>query len=136
MTPVDPTVRQAAGVRPVAPAAPARTGRAADAAPGFDRMLQGRLQAGQATAAEPLRWSAHARDRLVQRGIQVTPEMAARLEDAVGRAAAKGSRDTLVLVDGTAFVVSARNRVVITAVDQEGLRDQVFTNIDSAVLAR
>jgi flagellar operon protein len=135
MTPIDPTVRGAAGVRPVAPA-PSGAPRAADpAASGFDRMLQGRLQGAQAPA-EPLRWSAHARDRLVQRGIQVTPEVAARLEDAVTRAAAKGSRDTLVLVDQTAFVVSARNRVVITAVDQEGLKEQVFTNIDSAVLAR
>ena len=39
------------------------------------------------------------------------------------------------MVDNTAFVVSVKNRVVITAVDREGLKDQVFTNIDSAVLA-
>jgi len=129
-------LRATAGARPaerVAPvAAPAGRG-GVPAAPGFERMLADRLRT---QPAEALRWSAHARDRLVQRGLQVTPEVASRLEDAVARAAAKGSRDSLVLVDDLAFVVSVANRVVITAVDREGLRDQVFTNIDSAVLAR
>ena len=59
----------------------------------------------------------------------------ARLGDGVDRAAAKGSRDSLVLVDQTAFVVSVRNRTVITAVDREHMREQVFTNIDSAVIS-
>ena len=53
---------------------------------------------------------------------------------AVDRAAAKGARESLVLVDDTAFVVSVRNRTVITAVDRARMRDQVFTNIDSAVI--
>lgn len=111
--------------------APSRRG--AVPAGGFDRVLAERLRT---PPAEALRWSAHARDRLAQRGLQVTPEVADRLEDAVRRAAAKGSRDSLVLVDDMAFVVSVANRVVVTAVDREGLKDQVFTNIDSAVLAR
>lgn len=115
-----------------APVAPGRAGRGG--APGFDRLLADRL--AQTGTAEPLKWSAHARDRLAQRGIQITPEVAQRLEDAVARAGAKGSKESLVLVDKLAFVVSVANRVVITAVDQEGLKDQVFTNIDSAVLAR
>jgi flagellar operon protein len=81
-----------------------------------------------------VRWSAHARDRLAERGISVTPEVAARLEGAVGAAAAKGGRDSLVLVDDLAFVVSVANRTVITAVESDALRSRVFTNIDSAVL--
>ena len=47
----------------------------------------------------------------------------------------KGSRDSVVFVDGTAFVVSIRNKTVITAVDREHMREHVFTNIDSAVIA-
>lgn len=123
---------------PVSPArtAPVTPGRASGrGGAGFDRLLADRL-ATTGTSTEPLKWSAHARDRLAQRGIQVTPEVAQRLEDAVARAGAKGSKESLVLVDKLAFVVSVANRVVITAVDQEGLKDQVFTNIDSAVLAR
>jgi flagellar operon protein len=72
--------------------------------------------------------------RLSQREIGVTPEMQQRLEGAVDRLAAKGGRESVVLVDRLAFVVSVANRTVITAVDQAGMRDQVFTNIDSAVL--
>jgi flagellar operon protein len=58
-----------------------------------------------------------------------------RLEAGVARAAGKGARDSVVFVDGTAFVVSVRNRTVITAVDPEHMREHVFTNIDSAVIA-
>ncbi len=58
-----------------------------------------------------------------------------RLDDGVTRAAGKGAREAVVFVDGTAFVVSVRNRTVITAVDRDHMRDHVFTNIDSAVIA-
>ena len=73
--------------------------------------------------------------RLSQRQISVTPEMQQRLEGAVDKLAAKGGRESIVLMDQMAFVVSVTNRTVITAVDQAGMRDQVFTNIDSAVLS-
>jgi flagellar operon protein len=78
--------------------------------------------------------SAHARERIERREIPFDGPVAARLEAAVDRAAAKGGRESLVLVDDTAFVVSVRNRTVITAVDRARMRDQVFTNIDSAVI--
>ena len=73
--------------------------------------------------------------RLERRGIAVEPGTLQRLDDGVGRAAGKGSRDAVVFVDGTAFVVSVKNKTVITAVDREHMRDHVFTNIDSAVIA-
>lgn len=131
MTP-DPTVRvRGGGVAPVERGA--RHGAVAGpGAPGFDRVLRQKLQTG--ASPEPLRWSAHARDRLAQRQITITPEVAQRLDEAVAKAAVKGAKESLVLVDKLAFVVSITNRTVITAVDQAGLRDQVFTNIDSAVL--
>ena len=53
----------------------------------------------------------------------------------VSRAAAKGSRESLVLADDAAFVVSVRNRAAVTAVGQEHMKEQVFTNTDSAVIA-
>jgi flagellar operon protein len=95
-------------------------------------MLARRLEGAQ--SPEPLRWSAHAKERLVQRRIAITPDDLQRLEGAVAKAADKGSRDSLVLMDDMAFVVSVKNRVVITAVDRTGMKDQVFSNIDSAVL--
>ena len=125
-------------ITPVGPltgtAAPPASRRAGGTgAEGFDRILGTKLR--PADSAGALRWSAHAVQRLSQREIAVTPEMQQRLEGAVDRLAAKGGRESVVLVDRMAFVVSVSNRTVITAVDQAGMRDQVFTNIDSAVLS-
>jgi flagellar operon protein len=90
-------------------------------------------QAGQPTTS--VNFSNHALARLQRRGIEVDAPTAQRLDAGVSRAAAKGSRDAVVLVDGTAFVVAVRNRTVVTAVDSAHMRDHVFTNIDSAVIA-
>ena len=82
-----------------------------------------------------LRFSSHALQRIERRGIGLGDEVVDRLKSGIARAAGKGSRESVVLVDGTAFVVSIRNRTVITAVDEEHMREHVFTNIDSAVIA-
>ncbi|HEX3047301.1 MAG TPA: flagellar biosynthesis protein, partial [Bacillota bacterium] len=58
------------------------------------------------------------------------------LRDAVNKAEAKGARESLILMDQMALVVSIKNRTVITAVDNESLKDNVFTNIDSAVIVK
>jgi flagellar operon protein len=73
--------------------------------------------------------------RIERRGIELDGPTLKRLGEGVARAAGKGARDSLVLVDGTAFVVSVSNHTVITAVGSEHMKDQVFTNIDSAVIA-
>jgi flagellar operon protein len=84
---------------------------------------------------KPVQFSGHALQRIESRGIPIDDGAVARLAGGVDRAAAKGSRSSLVLVDETAFVVSVPNRTVVTAVDREHMREQVFTNIDSAVIA-
>jgi flagellar operon protein len=70
-----------------------------------------------------------------QRGVQLDDERMRRLETAVGRAEAKGSRDSLILLDDLALVVSIQNRTVVTAVDEASQKEHVFTNIDSVVIA-
>jgi flagellar operon protein len=89
----------------------------------------------QADGSQQLQFSRHALARVQRRGIELSPATLGRLSEGVGRAASKGSRDSLVLVDGTAFVVSVSNRTVITAVGSEHMKENVFTNIDSAVIA-
>jgi flagellar operon protein len=100
-------------------------------APSFAEVLK--QQAAQPTTS--VTFSNHALARLQRRGIDIDAATAQRLDTGVSRAAAKGSRDAVVLVDGTAFVVAVRNRTVVTAVDGAHMRDHVFTNIDSAVIA-
>jgi flagellar operon protein len=80
-------------------------------------------------------FSGHAIQRVQRRGIEVGEQTLARLGEGVDRAAGKGARESVIFVDDTAFVVSVRNRTVITAVDSGHMKDHVFTNIDSAVIA-
>lgn len=94
------------------------------------------LQAVPDTApGSSITWSAHASARLQQRGIQLDAAQHARLETAVDKAGAKGAKDALVMLDDTAMVVSVQNRTVITALGMHQARENVFTNIDSAVIA-
>jgi len=83
-----------------------------------------------------LKFSRHALQRLQTRNITLTPGVVDRLQDAVERAASKGARDSLILMDELAFVVSVKNRTVITAMDGESIKEHVFTNIDSAVIVK
>ena len=113
----------------VAPSgAPAGGATAPVSGPAFAGVL--RTQPGQ-----PVRFSAHALQRVERRGIDLGQATLGRLNDGVDRAAAKGARASVVFVDQTAFVVAVPNRTVITAVDREHMKQQVFTNIDSAVIA-
>ncbi len=83
---------------------------------------------------DQLKVSGHAKTRLESRNIDLQPAQWDRVIGGVDRAAAKGSKESLVMVDDVALVVSVKNRTVITAVDKDSLKDQVFTNIDSAVI--
>ena len=69
------------------------------------------------------------------RGIQFNSNQMQRLESAMTQVGAKGGNDSLVMLDNTALVVSVKNDTVVTVVDREQLRNNVFTNIDSAVIA-
>jgi len=80
-----------------------------------------------------VKFSAHAVRRLESRGIRLDQTDVAAIESAVDRAAAKGGRDSLMLAADYAMVVNIPSRTVVTAFDQEQLRENVVTNIDSAV---
>jgi flagellar operon protein len=88
----------------------------------------------QAASCESLTFSAHAQARLATRSIQLTTQQIARLEDGVQQAAQKGAKDSLVMMDNLAFIVSVRNRTIVTAVDGAAKQGNVFTQIDSAVI--
>ena len=100
------------------------------AAPGsFDQLLQNRIEQGG------VRFSRHAADRMQSRGIQFSSSQLQRLDSAVSQVSAKGGKESLVMLDDTALVVSVKNDTVVTVVDREQLKNNVFTNIDSAVIA-
>lgn len=84
--------------------------------------------------SDRLKLSGHAQTRLQSRNIELGKAEWDRVMSGVERAAQKGARESLVMLDDIALVVSIKNRTVITAVDQAHLKENVFTNIDSAVI--
>ena len=81
-----------------------------------------------------VKFSKHANERLTSRNIQLSDDQITRLEDGIMKADKKGVRDSLMLLDDVALVVNIPNRTVITAVGREDAIDNVFTNIDGAVI--
>lgn len=84
---------------------------------------------------KPLQFSHHARQRMESRGIVLSGDEMNRLDQAVASVKAKGGRDSLVLLGDNALVVSVKNQTVVTVVDRSSLKGNVFTNIDSAIIA-
>ncbi len=117
-------VSRAGGLTPVEGPRPAARPAAAGG-PSFAESLGGELG---------IRFSAHAQARLQSRGVSFDSGQMARLMSGVDAAAAKGSREALVLLDSVAMVVAVRNRTVVTALPHDESGPAVFTNIDSAVI--
>ncbi|HOJ33839.1 MAG TPA: TIGR02530 family flagellar biosynthesis protein [Candidatus Hydrogenedentes bacterium] len=117
------------GVSRTAPMSAAPSPRADTPNTAFSATLTQAIQ-----RARQLKFSAHALERMRQRGIVLSPDELAQLETAVDTAASKGARETLVLMKREAFIVSVPNRTVITAARCNETEDTVFTNIDSAIV--
>jgi flagellar operon protein len=88
----------------------------------------------QVSRSEDVKFSAHARARLHSRGVSLDEKRLKEISQAIDKAQAKGAKESLILADEAAYVVSVKNRTVITAFDRDNLRDGVFTSIDSAVI--
>ncbi len=81
-----------------------------------------------------LKFSHHAEMRLQQRGIRLGEDQVSKILEAVDKAAAKGAKESLILMQDLAFIVNIKNRTVVTAMDGASMKDNVFTQIDSAVV--
>ncbi len=88
----------------------------------------------EALSKKPLNFSLHAQKRMESRGIALNKQQLNDLETAVEKAGSKSARESLILMQDCAFVVSIPNKTVITIIDGESIKDNVFTNIDSAVI--
>lgn len=95
----------------------------------FGALLQQKLDEGKGIA-----FSKHARERVEQRGLEVTTSLLDRLADSVQKAQAKGAQTILALDGGQAFIINVPTSRVITAMDQNEMKENIFTNIDGAVI--
>lgn len=78
-------------------------------------------------------FSKHANQRTGERNIQISENDISRLEDACDRARQKGIKDALIVMEDSAFLVNAPNKIVITVVDKNEMKNNIFTNIDGAL---
>ncbi|SRR6056297_947412 len=97
----------------------------------FEKLLNEKL-----TEKNKINFSKHAQKRLDSRTISVSEKDLDQLTNGVEKAKAKGARDSLIMVNNVAYIVSVENNTVITAVDGESMKENVFTNIDSAVFMK
>lgn len=81
-----------------------------------------------------VRFSNHAVKRLEQRGLALKPEQLQKIENAINDVAAKGGKESLILLKDMALIVNVNNRTVVTAMDGNKMKNNVFTQIDSAVI--
>ncbi|MGF7048747.1 flagellar operon protein [Paenibacillus sp. DS2015] len=113
-----------APIHPVTQSSSQRVSKGEQNSGSFEQLLQENM----------LKFSNHAIKRLEQRGIEIKQEQMASISNAVNQAAAKGSKESLILFKDMALIVSVPNRTVVTAMDGNSMKDNVFTQIDSAVI--
>lgn len=81
-----------------------------------------------------MKFSKHAINRLESRNIEMTDAQMERLKEGAAQAGEKGIKDSLVIVDQMAFIVNVPSNTVITAMKQSESQENIFTNIDGAVI--
>lgn len=92
------------------------------------------LESSRARAAGEVKFSKHAAGRLADRNIELTNSQMERLKEGAQKAQEKGIRESLVIVDQLAFIVNIPNSTVVTAMNQDDAAENIFTNIDGAVI--
>lgn len=95
----------------------------------FDAILSKKLETPG--YGSELKVSTHAEKRIQERNIEFGEELRKTLSRAVDELQLKGARDSLILTDEGAFLVSVPNRTIVTAMDVNEMRDRAVTQIDS-----
>jgi flagellar operon protein len=88
----------------------------------------------QISEKESVKFSKHAMNRLSERDIHLTADELKKINQAVNQAEGKGIRDALILMDDKIFIANVKSRTIVTAADEKHLKENVFTNIDGAVI--
>lgn len=81
-----------------------------------------------------IKFSKHAQERLISRNVKLSQNDIDNIDKAVEKAAKKGVKDTLIILGNTAFIANVKSKTIITAATEETLRDNIFTNIDGAII--
>ncbi|NLK78368.1 MAG: flagellar protein [Clostridiales bacterium] len=97
----------------------------------FEEILKQKQSVNESST---LKFSKHASQRLQSRNIELSNEQKERLETGAEKAEAKGMRESLVIVDSYSFIVNVPSKTVVTAMEQSESEENIYTNIDGAVI--
>jgi len=101
----------------------------------FKDILKEKIQDEKVEKAEnEVVFSKHASERIKERNIDVSNDVTEKLNEAAEQAKEKGLKNVLVMIENQAFIISTINNKVITAVNSQDLKENIFTNIDGAVI--
>lgn len=93
----------------------------------FDKILKIERDKG-------IKISKHAMERMNLRNINFNDDDMNKIENAITMAKSKGVKEALILMGDIAMIASTKNKTIITTVNAEQLKNNVFTNIDGAVI--
>jgi flagellar operon protein len=94
--------------------------------PSFQDVLSSKLHKTQGFTI-----SNHAAERM--RGLNLSEKDMQKLDEGINKAKEKGCKQSVILYRDVAFVASIENRTIITAVQKERAKENVFTNVDSVI---
>jgi flagellar operon protein len=106
----------------------------------FAQALEGLLKEGTQKGTEggtgelTIKFSNHAVERMRSRGIHYSPDTLQKLESVVAKAKDKGAKETLIIAGDSAMIVNIENKTVVTVMDKNMLKENIFTNIDAAAI--
>lgn len=93
-----------------------------------------KLMKSELDKTEGVRFSKHAAQRVQERGIEVSDSLMTDLNQAVEKAKSKGARDVVIIGKDGAFIVNVPHNLVVTTMNGAEMKENIFTNIDSAVI--
>ncbi len=86
---------------------------------------------GEPSVQSVINFSKHAMSRAQERGIELTQDLMA---GSVEKAQEKGAKNILAFNATQAFIINVPYGRVITTMNQDEMKENIFTNIDGAVL--
>ncbi len=106
-----------------------RSGSIQDTNQEFSKILGEKLKENS-----KIKFSSHAMERIKRRNIKITQTDMKNIENALKKAEQKGAKEALFVGTNFSLIISVKNKTVITAIDEESMKNNIFTNIDSAVI--
>lgn len=83
---------------------------------------------------QSIKFSKHAAEKMQVRDINLDNMEIMRIEEAIDKASKKGVKEALILMDDKAFIANIKNKTIVTSINKEQLKNNMFTNIDGAII--